>query len=409
LACGGFNIGGISTQALTLAAEFRSLGHYTIALVLDPFGELYDSFQTAFDQVVVMRRGLEGRETFLRRIVHVVECLEPDAILGSAVPAVQAIHPYLDPSIVRMTTIHSIGEDELRDGTANAASTDRVVAVGNNIANRLTTQSLMNKVVVIPVGVPVSVDQRRETLSAQLRLAYVGRLSKTAKNLGQLTAIGDALDNAGVPFSLTIIGSGEEQKRLMTGFSERTQRNVTFAGPLTPAQVRERLLNIDILLLVSTFESTPHAVLEAMGAGAVPVVSRIAGATEDIIDDGVSGFLCETNETSQYVEVVRRLHNDRELFSRISRAASAVIAARFGASQMAQRYLDLIVLARKSQRDSFPVLKSVQHIECCAELRASCFSFSRQVRRRAGDVARALLCGSKPCCLPTAAGELQCP
>jgi glycosyltransferase involved in cell wall biosynthesis len=327
--------------------------------------------------------------------------LRPNAVLGSAVPAVQAIHPYLDPSIVRITTIHSICENELRDGTANAASTDWVVAVANNIASKLQTRPLTCQVALIPVGVHISAQRRPEMRSTTLRLAYVGRLSKAAKNLGQLTSISEALYAAGVPFSLTIIGSGEEQARLMRDFSKTSAAaNVNFAGQLTPREVRRRLLDIDVLLLVSTYESTPHAVLEAMEAGVVPVVSRIPGATEDIIEDGVSGFLCDTNMVSQYIEVLKRLHEDRKLLGQVSQAARAVIASRYGAPRMAQQYLDMIEWTLASNSLSRKKLQDVNHIKCCPELRHSCYGFARQVRRRAGDLYRALAHGIRPCCSP---------
>ena len=405
LACGSFNIGGMSTQALTLAAEFRNLGHHTIALILDPFGELYESFQNTFDQVVILRRGLEGRETFLRRVLLVIENLRPDAVLGSIVPAVQAIHPYLDPSIVRITTIHSIVEHELRDGTANATSTDWVVAVASNIVSKLQTRPVACQVAVIPVGVPICVHRRPEPCSTTLRIAYVGRLSKVDKNVELLTKISESLYAAGVPFSLTIIGSGEEKTRLMRDFSRTAAAaNVNFTGQLTPAEVRQRLLDIDVLLLVSTYESTPHAVLEAMEAGVVPVVSRIPGATEDIIEDGVSGFLCDTNVVSQYIEVLKRLHDDRKLLGLVSQAVRTVIASRFGAPRMAQQYLDLIERTLASNALSPKKLEIAAHIKCCPELRQSCYGFARQVRRRAGDLYRALAHGIRPCCSPTSAG-----
>jgi len=239
-----------------------------------------------------------------------------------------------------------------------------------------------------------------------LRLAYVGRLSRAAKNLGQLTAICEALHADGVPFSLTIIGSGEEQTSLMRDFSRTAAAaNVNFVGQLTPAEVRQRLLDIDVLLLVSTYESTPHAVLEAMEAGVVPVASRIPGATEDIIEDGVSGFLCDTNDSLQYVAALTNLNTDRQLLRRMSLAARTVIASRFGAPRMARQYLDLIKKTLASNSLSRKKLEEATHIRCCPELRHSCYGFARQVRRRAGDLYRALAHGIRPCCLPTSTGE----
>jgi hypothetical protein len=180
--------------------------------------------------------------------------------------------------------------------------------------------------------------------------------------------------------------------------------NVNFAGQLTPTEVRQRLLDIDVLLLVSTYESTPHAVLEAMEAGVVPVVSRIPGATEDIIEDGVSGFLCDTNMVSQYYEVLKRLHEDRRLLGQVSQAARAVIASRYGAPRMARQYLDLIEWTIASNSLSRIKSQEANHIKCCPELKHICYGFARQVRRRAGDLYRALAHGIRPCCLPNTAG-----
>jgi glycosyltransferase involved in cell wall biosynthesis len=261
-------------------------------------------------------------------------------------------------------------------------------------------------VALIPVGVPISAHQRPKTCSTTLRLAYVGRLSKAVKNIGQLIAISEALYAAGVPFSLTVIGSGEEQTRLMRDFSRTVAAaSVNFAGQLTPTEVRQRLLDIDVLLLVSTYESTPHAVLEAMEAGVVPVVSRIPGATEDIIEDGVSGFLCDSNVISQYIEVLKLLHNDRQLLGRVSQAARTVIASRFGAPRMARQYVDLIEGTRASTSICSRKFEEAIPIECCPELRQSYYGFTRQVRRRAGDLYRALAHGIRPCCSPTSAGD----
>ena len=337
IACPNFHIGGFSTHTLTLADELKRVGHHVIALVLDPFGELYGTFQEVFDEVVVVRRGLERRDTFLRRILGVLVALRPNAVLGSGVPAVQAIHPYLDRSIVRITTIHNIPETEVREGCANGISTDYIVAVARNIVDRIRIRSVC-PVELIPVAVPIGPARDGQLSSNPLRLAYVGRLAKSVKNLGVLIDISEELWALGIDFSLTFIGVGDAQSELMSQIESRPFRSrINFIGLLTPTQVRQKLLDIDVLLLSSTFEGTPHAVLEAMQAGVVPILSRIPGATEDIIDHGVSGFLCDTNDSLQYVAALTNLNTDRQLLRRMSLAARTVIASRFGAPRMARR------------------------------------------------------------------------
>ena len=405
IACPNFHIGGFSTHTLTLADELKRVGHHVIALVLDPFGELYGTFQEVFDEVVVVRRGLERRDTFLRRILGVLVALRPNAVLGSGVPAVQAIHPYLDRSIVRITTIHIIPETEVREGCANGISTDYIVAVARNIVDRIRIRSVC-PVELIPVAVPIGPARDGQLSSNPLRLAYVGRLAKSVKNLGVLIDISEELWALGIDFSLTFIGVGDAQSELMSQIESRPFRSrINFIGLLTPTQVRQKLLDIDVLLLSSTFEGTPHAVLEAMQAGVVPILSRIPGATEDIIDHGVSGFLCDTNDSSQYVAALTKLNADRQLLRRMSLAARTAAISRYSASSMAQRYLELIERALASNSLCTKKLEVATHVKCCPELRHSCYGFARQVRRRAGDLYRALAHGIRPCCLPTSTGE----
>jgi glycosyltransferase involved in cell wall biosynthesis len=404
LACPNFHIGGWSTHTLTLAEELKRVGHHVIALVLDPFGELHETFQEIFDEVVVLRRGLERRDTFLRRILGVLVALRPNAVLSSGVPAIQAIYPYLDRSIVRISTIHNVPEFEVREGCANGSSTDYVVSVARNIDDRARIISTC-PTELIPVAVPIGPERDGQLTSNPLCLAYVGRLSKKVKNLGVLIDISDKLWTLGIDFLLTFIGVGEAQAELMSQLESRPFRSrIKFLGLLTPPQVRQRLLDMDVLLLSSTFEGTPHAVLEAMQAGVVPVMSRIPGATDDIIEHGVSGFLCDTNDSSQYVAALTKLHNDRQLLRRMSLAARAAAISRYSASSMAQRYLELIERALASNSFSRKKLVEATHIKCCPELRHICYGFARQVRRRAGDLYRDLAHGIRPCCLPTSTG-----
>jgi glycosyltransferase involved in cell wall biosynthesis len=404
IACPNFHIGGWSTHTLTLAEELKRVGHHVTALVLDPYGELYETFQALFDEVVVVRRGLERRDTFLRRLLGVLVALRPNAVLGGGVPAVQAIHPYLDRSIVRITTIHNVPEFEVREGCANGNSTDYVVAVARNIADRARVISTC-PTELIPVAVPIGPARDGQLYSGPLRLAYVGRLSKNVKNLGVLIDICEELWALGIDFAMTFIGVGEAQSQLMSQLESRPFRSrIKFIGLLTPSQVRQRLLDIDVLLLSSIFEGTPHAVLEAMQAGVVPVLSRIPGATDEIIEHGVSGFLCDTNDRSQYVAALTKLNTDRQLLRRMSLAARTAAISRYSASSMAQRYLELIERALASNSLSREKLEEETHIKCCPELRHICYGFARQVRRRAGDLYRALAHGIRPCCLPTSTG-----
>ena len=72
--------------------------------------------------------------------------------------------------------------------------------------------------------------------------------------------------------------------------------------------------------------------IEALACG-TPVIARRRGSVDEIVEDGVTGFLCESED--EMVEAVRRL-------DQIDRAACrAAFDRRFSAGAMARRYVDV--------------------------------------------------------------------
>ncbi len=213
-ACPTFHIGGISSYALNLSCTLRSIGHWTIALVMEPYGELYESYCRDFDQVLVIRRHIETRSSYLSRVLELLIRLQPDVIINNGQPFIQAAFSYIPDNIIRLSVIHSIVESEIIEGVANERSVDQIIAVSQNVARAV--QSVVrreNIVTTIPVGVSVRNDRSSGDIRQDVvRLFYVGRLSRVAKNLimieriylRQLGRVGRAM-----------VGEGRRLKRMM--------------------------------------------------------------------------------------------------------------------------------------------------------------------------------------------------
>ncbi len=67
--------------------------------------------------------------------------------------------------------------------------------------------------------------------------------------------------------------------------------------------------DLDIVVLTSLNEGTPVSIIEAM-AGARPVVATRVGGVGDIVQDGKSGYLVESNDEKVFVERLLDLVND---------------------------------------------------------------------------------------------------
>jgi len=92
----------------------------------------------------------------------------------------------------------------------------------------------------------------------------------------ELAPLASELKRRKIFFELHLVGDGPDRPALQTAFEQDgLLQNIKFWGWLDPEAVKERLLELDALVLMSDCEGLPLALLEAMAHGVVPVISRI--------------------------------------------------------------------------------------------------------------------------------------
>jgi glycosyltransferase involved in cell wall biosynthesis len=89
------------------------------------------------------------------------------------------------------------------------------------------------------------------------------------------------------------------------------------------------LKGVDVSVLPSLKrEGLPRAMLEAMIAGVVPIVTNSGGSPE-LIEKDVSGFIVEPGDPVAIREKILELYNDRERYARMSAAAKQRVLTDF--------------------------------------------------------------------------------
>ena len=180
----------------------------------------------------------------------------------------------------------------------------------------------------IPCGVriPNGVAERPRD---RLRLAYVGRLAEEAKRIVEVTkALCRAVRE--VPGTEAFIyGDGEERKAVERILSENNRLPVHLVGAIEYDKVYEYLLKCHVIVLVSDWEGFGRAMLEGMACGLVPIGFRhTRGGGQELIEDGVTGLLVNDRGTD-FVNTVRRLRADLDLWRRLADSARALAEARY--------------------------------------------------------------------------------
>ena len=197
------------------------------------------------------------------------------------------------------------------------------------------------KLCLIPHGIDPAPYDRLPVRSRRplLTLGYLGRLEHNQKGALYLPGIVRRLESIGLPFRLKIAGAGEHRRAMEKLMAHAIERgSVEFTGRLTPQEIPEFFAGVDVFLFPSRFEGFGFSLVEAMMAGSVPVVSRIAGITDYIVDDGVTGLLCDIGDESAFASAITRLHGDRPLLERLGTAAASVARKRFTSARMGADY-----------------------------------------------------------------------
>ena len=139
-----------------------------------------------------------------------------------------------------------------------------------------------------------------------------------------------------VPARLLMVGDGPDMAEAVRltrqhGLTEHVQ----FLGD--QEQVVPLLSASDLFLMPSVQESFGLAALEAM-ACEVPVVASRIGGLPDLIEEGVTGFLCAADDLAAMAQAGIRLLTDRALHERMARAARHAAETRFADTRIVPMY-----------------------------------------------------------------------
>lgn len=190
--------------------------------------------------------------------------------------------------------------------------------------NLLTLMPDYDKYTVIYNGVPsverAALINQDVPNNNKLRLGRICRLTKDKNVELAIDCIRQLPD-----CSLLIAGEGEYRDTLE---KYAAGLDVTFSGHINPQQF---FSSIDVMLLTtpedSNADATPLVIPEAMSAG-VPIISTRVGGVPELIEHGVTGFLCDDNLWA-FSSAIKKLQQDSFLYSELSRQAKVYYLKEF--------------------------------------------------------------------------------
>jgi N-acetyl-alpha-D-glucosaminyl L-malate synthase BshA len=234
------------------------------------------------------------------------------------------------------------------------AQSDGVTAVSESLkADTYRELGRTRDIRVIPNFVDVHDTRRRDCADLRASFAPHGeKLVIHVSNFRPVKRVGAVVEvfrqiHAAVPSRLLMVGDGPD----LPGAAAQVRAAgladaVRFLGD--QEQVVQLLSASDLFLMPSAQESFGLAALEAM-ACEVPVVASRVGGVPELVDDGVTGFLCLPDDLAAMANASIRLLRDDVLHARMATACRARAEGRFADSKIVplyERFYDEVLAGR---------------------------------------------------------------
>lgn len=232
---------------------------------------------------------------------------------------------------------------------------DALVGVTHGICDALIESGVPDsKVTYIPNGTDTELfNPDVDGTAARARLGvddkFVAMYAGTHGPAQGLDVVLDAakllVDEPDIQFVL--VGSGVEKPRLMAKAVREGIDNVTFADPVSRAEVPAMLNAADAVLVTLTkqplFEGAlPSKTSEALACGR-PVVMTVPGEAARLLEDAGAGIAVEPEQPAALAEAISRLKGDPELAARMGANGRAFAVDQLERTKLARRLEALLL------------------------------------------------------------------
>lgn len=201
-------------------------------------------------------------------------------------------------------------------------SIDVFICVSTSITNRLKemlpTEAANIKYARFPVPHSSTASLH---LNDTLQIIFIGRCER-AKGYNLLPEIDKRLQFLGIKAGWHVAGEGSDLSNNQNCWP--VDADVHFYGKLSPNELSQLLLEVDLLVLPSLAEGMPVSIIEAMKAAVVPIVNNLPGGIQELVVNGTTGYKIEQNLPDGFAVIIKQLNDDRNMLNVIGKKASLV-------------------------------------------------------------------------------------
>ena len=215
----------------------------------------------------------------------------------------------------------------------------------------ITTNAVMDlekKFTIIPNPIDTNVFQSDEKIfSTEKNILYFGSLIRK-KGILELPLIFNRVIEKNPSAKLILVGkdvpdiiSGNSStwQMMQELFSNEALLNVDYLGSIPYSEIKEKIQQATVCVFPSFAEAFPVSWLEAM-AMKTPIVASDIGWAEEMIDDGINGFLINPKNHYAFAEKINTLIEDEIIALEIGKEARNKVLAYYDTAIIANQNIN---------------------------------------------------------------------
>lgn len=342
-----FGMGGAEIMCETLTYELIKSGHTVVLISLyDYHSAITDRLEKAGVKIYYLGKQPGLDVSVIAKIRKILKIERPDAIHTH-----RYVLQYTFPASIGMNVkiVHTVHNVANRENGFAARKLNKIffkffdvvpIALSDRIQSTIHAEYgiSFSKIPVILNGINLINCKQKTSYEADgsFKIVHVARFSPQKNHMRLLSSF-KVFNDAHPDSVLWLIGDGEKRAEAEQYVKENgLLEKVVFFG--VQNCVYQYLHDADIFTLPSDYEGIPITLIEAMGTG-LPIVATAVGGVPDMIKDGTSGLLCDTDEKS-IADCFSRFYGDPVLREKCGKTALKE-SVRFSSAKMAEHYLSI--------------------------------------------------------------------
>jgi glycosyltransferase involved in cell wall biosynthesis len=330
----GLVLGGVESWSMDLCSALIMNGNNHIYIISDN-GE-YDVSRQLREHILMAN--IDHQNCFSKStVINLVEIIMnkmPCQVVTCAVNEVM-LAAYLVkkryPNMVRIiAVIHNSVEEVYEEYFDFKECPDLYIGVSQDIEKEMITRGIITQNNIYVMTCPFECEETvsreySEDMSEPIRIGYAGRIEYSQKRMDLVLKFLELMADKQIHFVMEFAGDGlarsEMEKYIM---QRKLDKNVRFLGRVEHSKIKYFWRKNDVCINLSDFEGRSISIIEAMGNGAVPVVTATSGVREDITDQ-YNGYIVPLGDYRAVADRIEYLSQHREELRRMGERAHQAV------------------------------------------------------------------------------------